>query len=132
MKRFLFRAVFAALFITFASCAITEKSLRDKGLSPLSHSELQALHARTRTLKGTTANGDSATGTYTADGVAKINWGKGEAEGTWRIKDGKFCTTYATLRSGEERCFTVYKTGDNEYTSFNPDGSLNATASYTN
>ena len=131
MKRLLFNAVFAAVFMTLVSCATTEKTLRDKGLAPLSHSELQALHARTRTLKGTNANGVRGAGTYTTDGVAKLDWGTGEATGTWRIKDGKFCTTYSTVQSGAERCFTVYKTAENEYTSFNPDGSLNATASYT-
>ena len=132
MKRLLFSAVFAAFFLTLSSCALTEQSLRDKEISPLSQSELQALHARPRTIQGTSATGDRVTGTYTPEGVAKIQWSSGGAEGSWRIKDGKFCTTYSTLRGGEERCFTVYKTGDNEYKSFNPDGSLNATASYTN
>ena len=132
MKRLLFSAVFAAFFLTLSSCALTEQSLRDKGISPLSQSELQALYARPRTIQGTSAAGDRVTGSYTPEGMAKLQWSNGGAEGSWRIKDGKFCTTYSTLRGGEERCFTVYKTGDNEYKSFNPDSSLNVTASYTN
>jgi len=132
MKRLLFSAVFAAFFLTLSRCALTEQSLRNTGISPLSQSELQALHARPRTFQGTSATGDRVTGIYTPEGVGKIQWSGGEAEGSWRIKDGKFCVTYAPLWGGAERCFTVYKTGDNEYKSFHPDGALNVTASYTN
>jgi hypothetical protein len=72
------------------------------------------------------------TGTYTQDGVAKIDWGRGADEGSWRIIGGKFCTKYPKVRNGVETCFTVYKTGENEYKSILPDGSLNATGSFTN
>jgi hypothetical protein len=131
MRRFLFSAGFVLFFITLSSCALTEKSLREKGISPLSQSELQALYSQPRTIQGMDTTGVRGTGTYTLDGEARLQWSGGLDEGRWRIKAGKFCTTFPTLYNGQEHCFTVYKTGDNEYKFFNPDGSFHSTFSFT-
>jgi hypothetical protein len=132
MKSRFFGAVLAAAFMALGGCATTEQSLRERRLSPLTQSELEALYARTRTIRGTRADGLAVTGTYTQDGVAKLDWGRGADEGSWRITEGKFCTKYQVIRDGAERCFTIYKTGENEYKSFFPDGTFNGTASFTN
>lgn len=114
--------VLAAICIGLSGCAITEKSLRERGLSPLTHSELEALYSRTKTLHGTTAEGVRWTGTFAPDGVVKVDWGEGADEGAWRIVGGKFCTTYQVINDGQEFCITIYKTGKNEYKAFNAEG----------
>jgi hypothetical protein len=125
-------ALMGVAFLMLSSCATTEKSLQERGLAPLTHNELETLMSRTRTTRWTTSKGVTGTGTYTQDGTAKLSWSGGGAEGSWRISGDKFCTTYPTIRKGNETCFTLYKTRENEYQLFFQDGSLNATAVYTN
>jgi hypothetical protein len=130
MQGLYFGAMWAAAFLTLSGCAPTEQALRARGLSPLTHSELEALYARTRTIHGSSPDGLGLLGTYTQEGVARLDWGRGAAVGSWRIAEGKFCTTYPGIRNGEERCATVYKTGENEYKAFLPDGTFNGTTSF--
>lgn len=131
--RHVLRRCFATICIVLASCAPTEKSLRARGLSPLTQSELEALYSRTRTVRGTTAEGVTWTGTYTPDGVAKLDWRQGGDEGSWRITGGKFCAKFKVMYDGEERCFTIYNTGKNEFKGFNSKGSFvsTGTAAFT-
>jgi hypothetical protein len=116
----------AAIFIGLSGCAITEKSLRQRGLSPLTQSELEALYSRTRTAHGTIIMaGRTAEGvrwTYTPEGVVKVDWRQGGAEGSWRIAGGKFCRTFKVINDGQEFCVTIYKTGQNEYNAFHAEG----------
>ena len=125
---------FSLLFVSLilSSCATTEKALQERGLAPLTHSELETLMSRTRTARWTSSKGAAGTGTYTQEGTAKLAWSGGGAEGSWRISGDKFCTKYPTIRGGNETCFTMYKTGEYEYQSFFPDGSFNAALVYTN
>jgi hypothetical protein len=48
----------------------------------------------------------------------------GSDEGTWRVEANQSCKTWRAV--GHERCWTIYKIGDNEYQSFR-DGRLRAT-----
>jgi hypothetical protein len=132
MKGMFFGAILAAVFLTLVGGATTEKSLRERGLSPLTQSELEALYARTRVIRGSSPDGLGLTGTYTKEGGARLDWGRGAAEGSWRIIEGKFCTKYKVIRDGEERCFTIYKTEENEYKAFLPDGTFNGMTSFIN
>jgi hypothetical protein len=61
-----------------------------------------------------------------------VEWNGGGAHGSWRISGDKFCTKYRGVRGGNETCLALYKTGDNEYQAFLPDGGLDGTFSYTN
>ena len=54
-------AVLAAILIVLAGCALTEKALRERGRSPLTQSELEAMFSRTRTFHRTIAEGGSGT-----------------------------------------------------------------------
>jgi hypothetical protein len=47
-------------------------------------------------------------------------WGH---RGKWRLSDDGYCTTYKTLRNGQERCFTVVKNGSTA-SIVNPDRSV--------
>lgn len=113
-------------------CATTEKGLAEKGLKPLTESELKALYSRTRTTKWTNAQNRSGTGEYRVDGTAQVNWGTGGALGRYRIVGNTLCTQYPEVRGGAESCSRVYKTGENEYTTFFTDGEYNTVFSYTN
>jgi hypothetical protein len=123
-------ALVAAAFLALIGCTTTEQSLRARGLSPLSQSELEALYARTRTIRGSSPDGLGLLGTFTQEGGARLDWGRGAAEGSWRITGDKFCTKYQGIRNGEERCVTIYKTGENAYKAFLPDGTFNGTTSF--
>jgi hypothetical protein len=128
-------AVLAAVLIVLAGCALTEKALQERGLSPLTQSELEAMFSRTRTFHRTNAEGGSGTVTYTPAGVVKLDWIQGADEGFWWIAGDKFCVKYnikyKPILRGGERCFTVYKTGENEYKAFNAEGSSAGTVSFT-
>jgi hypothetical protein len=130
MQGLCFGAMWAVAFLVLSGCAPTEQALRARGLSPLTQSELEALYARTRTIRGSSPDGLGLLGSYTQEGVARLDWGRGAAVGAWRIAEGKFCTTYPSIRNGEERCVTIYKTGENEYKAFLPDGTCNGTTSF--
>ena len=131
MRGVFISAVLFAFLVSVSGCATTaEQSLREKGLSPLTQTELEALYSGTPTVHGKTPNGGSGTATYTSDGVARFDFGKGVNTGSWRIEGGKFCVQYPNLRNGEDRCYTVYKIGDDQYQNFNPDGSLLSTFSF--
>jgi hypothetical protein len=125
-------AMVAAVSLTLGGCTTTEHSLRTRtrGLAPLAHSELEALYARTRTIRGRSPDGLGLLGTFTPEGGARLDWGRGAAEGSWRMSGGKFCTKYQGIRNGEERCVTIYKTGENAYKVFLPDGTFHGTTSF--
>jgi hypothetical protein len=120
------RAVPAILIATAlvgaTGCAVTQKSLEEKGLRPLTQKELEDRYSRPVKVRFVNARNQSGTGDYNPDGSVRLSWQGGGANGRWRIKDGKFCTTYAEIRNGVETCFTSYRTGPKEYVSFGPDG----------
>ena len=130
MKGLGFGTIVAAAFLTLLGCATTEQALRARGLSPLSQGELEALYARTRTIRGSSPDCLGLLGTYTQEGGARLDWGRGAAAGSWRIAEDKFCTKYQGIRNGEERCLTIYKTGENAYKAFLPDGTFHGTTSF--
>lgn len=77
-----------------------------------------------KSLVGTTAGGGPAVLRLLADGSASI--GSGEATldtGQWRAWEKGYCTTWATIRRGVERCFTVQRSGT-RIAVLNPDGSV--------
>ena len=57
------------------------------------------------------------------NGTANVTAGNTSDSGTWRPADQGYCTTWATIRAGQERCFSVTKAG-NTFKVANPDGSL--------
>lgn len=79
-----------------------------------------------KTLSGTTANGAPVTMRLMADGSATLVAGSTRDSGTWRASEGGYCTTWKTIRSGQERCFTTRRTATN-VTVLNPDGSVSGT-----
>src|SRR4029078_8835585 len=75
-----------------------------------------------KNLVGKTAGGAPATLKLLSDGTAQLNAGTTNDSGTWRLSDTGYCTTWKTIRAGQERCFTASKSGD-RITVLNPDGS---------
>jgi hypothetical protein len=76
-----------------------------------------------KTLIGKTAGGAPATVKLLADGTAQLTAGNMRDTGTWRLSDMGYCTTWKTIRAGEERCFTASNSGG-RITVLNPDGSV--------
>jgi hypothetical protein len=73
---------------------------------------------------GRTANGTPATLQLRADGTVTIASGSAVLDtGTWRAWDRGYCTTWKTIRAGQERCFTTIRSG-RLMTVLNPDGSV--------
>lgn len=76
-----------------------------------------------KTLVGTTATGAPATMKLDKDGTATLTAGKTNDTGNWRLSDAGYCTTWKTVRAGQERCFTARRAGE-KITVLNPDGSV--------
>jgi hypothetical protein len=77
-----------------------------------------------KTLSGTTASGAAVTMKLSADGTATLSVGNTNDSGTWRASENGYCTTWKTIRAGQERCFTTRRSGS-KVTVLNPDGSAN-------
>ena len=129
MKRTWIAASVLGAAIALSGCGTAEKMAQDKGYAPLSQSELEQSHSRTRTVTWRNAAGNGGTATYHADGTAQVTWNGGADEGHWRIVDGRFCSKWTTVRNGVENCTRSYAVGENEYQAYNADGSLNSTFS---
>lgn len=76
-----------------------------------------------KSLVGKTATGAPATLKLQADGTSSVSAGSTNDTGTWRLSEQGYCTTWKTIRSGQERCFIVTRVG-NAMKVFNPDGSV--------
>jgi hypothetical protein len=77
-----------------------------------------------KTLNGTTGNNRSFTMILGADGLLTISGEAANDTGTWRLSDSGYCTTWKTIRAGQERCFTVLRLMSGEMRVINPDGSV--------
>ena len=117
MKALSFGLVVGVL-ILLGGCASQEQVLRSEGLKPLSENELKILHTKTRTTQWSNARGNTGAAVLEVNGSAKTVWESGESEGSWEIKNGKFCFTYQSLWNGKERCYDTYRVSESEYQYF--------------
>ncbi len=117
-------AIAAIATIALGGCStVTEQSLTEKGVKPMTGAEMQVQYAtRVRTLEWTNARNETGTIRYSPDGTAFLQWRGGNAQGRWRIDGDRFCTRYPDLRGNQETCSRIYRTADNEFTSFPPEG----------
>ena len=74
-------------------------------------------------LIGTTASGARVFLRLEPDAKASVSAGNTNDTGTWRLAQNGYCTTWNSIRAGQERCFTVTRTGST-FKVANPDGSL--------
>ncbi|MFP5460621.1 MAG: hypothetical protein ACLGII_03485 [Gammaproteobacteria bacterium] len=123
----LLRGAAGAAFVSLAllsGCAVTEKSMQEKGLRPTGEAELRAQFARERSFRWSNVRG-SGTGRTWPDGRAMVEFPGGSMPGAWRIDGGLVCSKYGDL---PELCLRSYKTGAREYQYFVPgDGSWRST-----
>lgn len=122
-------AVPIALLI--GGCATAEQKLMETGAKLLTGNQLRDVFAkRPRTAQWSTG---SASGTiqYSPDGTQKTQWASGGDTGTYEIRNGTICGKWKTIRNGQERCFTVYKTAASTYQTFYA-GKLSSTLIFTN
>src|SRR5215470_7053182 len=105
------RAVVASSVVTLIlGCAAGGTTPPEPSVVHLTHDELKALLAATRTVRIAT-QGAKVIGIYSPDGVARVDWGSGGATGTWRLQGNKFCSKYPGVRRGYETCYLLEKTG---------------------
>ena len=96
---------------------VSEQTLRANGLAPLTQQQLEERYARRVEARFENTLGGRGTQSVMPDGPVHYRGGL-EDTGTWRIKDGRFCTKFQKIRQGAESCFTVYRTGDWEFSYF--------------
>lgn len=126
----------AAMLIAFAilllvGCVQTPKQkLIDSGVEQLNDMELKELHTDA-VQTWTSPKGISGKNTYHSDGTVTVEWKGNKDEGTWIIKNNSMCSSMTQMRNGVERCFAIFKTGDNEYKVFGPDGTLAWSGSFS-
>jgi hypothetical protein len=106
--------------LTFQRKWMSEQSLRAKGLAPLTQQQLEERYGRRVEARYESNMGAQGTLSVMPDGSVRVS-GTLEDTGTWRIKDGRFCGRYQKIRQGAEGCFTLYRTGDWEFSYFQSD-----------
>ncbi len=116
-------ALFLALTgLVLAGCETADQKLIAAGKTPMSGPEIQRLWASGATVRGAHETWTEFTIRHFPDGKATLNWttlyNTGSSEGTWRVKGDKSCKKWDNIRDGDERCWTIYKIGENEYQSF--------------
>lgn len=104
-----------SLFAAHLTCALAQDG-------PVSAKEIQDSWVA-KDLTGSTASGARASMRLEADGKASISAGNTNDVGTWRVSENGYCTTWKSIRAGQERCFTVVRAGS-AFRVMNPDGSL--------
>jgi hypothetical protein len=111
-----------AVAVVGVSLFVTQISLAHAQDGPVSAKEIQDTWVG-KELTGTTASGAKATMRLEADGKASVSAGNTSDTGIWRVSETGYCTTWKTIRAGQERCFTVVRAGG-AFKVMNPDGSL--------
>lgn len=108
-----------ALFISLPLIHCTAAVAQDAAVSP---KEIQETWIG-KELVGTTASGAKASMRLETGGKASVSAGNTNDTGSWRLSENGYCTTWNTIRAGQERCFTVTRSGST-FRVANPDGSL--------
>ncbi len=113
--------VLALTGLGLAGCETAEQKLIAAGKTPMSGPEIQRLLA-SATTRGTHETWTDFTIQHLPGGRITINWNadanSGSDTGIWRVKGDKSCKKWDTIWNGVERCWTIYKVGDNTYQSF--------------
>ena len=70
--------------------------------------------------------GGDAVEHFRPDGKVEIRGGLND-NGRWRLWDKGYCTSWARMRQGAERCFTLDRTANGHYRVYKPDGEISMT-----
>lgn len=76
-----------------------------------------------KSLRGSTAAGRTFVMKLQRGGVISISGDAANDTGSWRLSESGYCTTWKTIRAGQERCFTARRAANGDITVYNPDGS---------
>jgi hypothetical protein len=74
-----------------------------------------------KTMSGRLPNGGPVSMQLRPDGTGKVVVAAIPYQGTWRISEVGYCTSWSGIRAGQERCFTVRRSGT-AFVVINPDG----------
>ncbi len=134
MEVFSMKTVFIVItLLLFAtalmSCAANEKKLQESGAKLLNQQDLIEIFSIKRIASVTFKSGDAVI-YYFPDGTQRVAWKGGIDEGKYRIENGQFCSKWKRIRKGKEKCYRVYRSGDNEFTWVKLDGSYDVTVTF--
>ena len=114
--------VLALTGLGLAGCETAEQKFIAAGKTPISGPEIKRLWASGATIRGVHEAWTEFTIRHFPDGRAKIDYttlnSTGSDKGIWRVKGGKSCKKWDNILDGVERCWTIYKIGENKYQSF--------------
>jgi hypothetical protein len=114
----------AAAALLAAACATTQEQGKQAAV-PVGPEEVQReLVGRTWTVM--LPDGQPATEHFNANGTVDIRGGLND-NGHWRLWEKGYCTSWARMRIGAERCFTIERTADGQYRIYKPDGDISMT-----
>ncbi len=112
-----FHTLVVATTIFLSGCVANEKQITEEGNTPLTRSQLEALFSQTKETRWKNAKGTTGVATMYANHLIEVKWNGGSAQGKWDIRGNNYCDVFDN-RDRKEKCRTVYKTGENEYTLF--------------
>ena len=115
-----------ATVLLVAACAGQEKRQAEGAAAvPVGPEEVQReLVGKTWTVE--LPDGQAATEHFNADGSVDIRGGLND-NGRWRLWEQGYCTSWARMRMGAERCFTLDRTPDGHYRIYKPNGDISMT-----
>jgi hypothetical protein len=114
-----------SLGLLLGACAGMSNHEEDVGAVPVGPEEVQ------RDLVGKVwlvklPDGHDATENFMADGTVEIRGGLND-NGRWRLWEKGYCSYWARMRAGAERCFTLDKTKEGHYRIYKPNGDISMT-----
>jgi hypothetical protein len=125
-KPFLFVALLGFVAMFFSCAAVNEKTLKESGAKFLNQQDLIEFFKVERIGDLRDRQGRTAEIHYFPNGTRKLKYKGGGDEGPYRIeKNGQFCSKWKKLRDGAEKCYRMYRTGENKIVAVNIDGSFN-------
>ena len=74
-----------------------------------------------KTLTGQLPNGGPVSMQLRPDGTGKLVVSAIPYQGVWRLSESGYCTAWSGIRAGQERCFTVKRSGS-AFVVINPEG----------
>ena len=119
------RSGLTAVILLLAACATPADQSTEAQPVPVGPDEVKAeLVGKTWIVE--LPDGQPATENFKADGTVEIRGGLND-NGNWRLWEKGYCTAWARMRAGAERCFTLERTPEGHYKIYKPNGQISMT-----
>jgi hypothetical protein len=123
------REMFWVITLVLAGCQAPMNHSVEAQQPRMAGDEIKAYFSQDRDGSFVASQGRSGKIVYNADGSASARpSGASSVPGRWSIEDNTFCTTWEDRPAKE--CFPMIRTGENEITVLNSDGSYRSTLQF--